>query len=168
MNLPNYLLEILYIRMYLIFIMVMKRNLPQMLILERGQNNLPKETAKYFLTRSKNPLSDKYTFSVWTKIDHQKYGLGWFKCEVKRQNGEVIYKEVPDTRRSNDIHGDWIRTEMTFPVDANCTVDISYFTTRDMIIDELLIRPDTADIIIQGFDRNGMLFNGFKVNKTVL
>lgn len=116
-----------------------------------------------FFDTIKSPISDKYTFSVWTKIDHQKYGLGWFKCEVKRQNGDVIYKEVPDTRRSNDVQDDWIRTELTFPVETNCTVEISYFTTRDMIIDELLIRPETSTIIMQDYERKEMLYNGFKI-----
>ena len=70
---------------------------------------------------------------------------------------------MPDTRRSNDIQDDWIRTELTFPVDKNCTVEISYFTTRDMIIDELLIRPDTSTIIIQDYEKKEMLYNGFSI-----
>ena len=129
----------------------------------KGAKQYNKGDRQIFFDTIKNPLSDKYTFSIWTKIDHQKYGLGWFKCEVKRQNGDVIYKEVPDTRRSNDVQDDWIRTELTFPVDTNCTVEVSYFTTRDMIIDELLIRPDTSTIIFQDDTKKEMLYNGFRI-----
>ncbi len=129
----------------------------------QGAKQYDKGDRQIFFDTIKNPLSDKYTFSVWTKLDHKKYGLGWFKCEVKRQNGDVIYKEVPDTRRSNDVHDDWIRTELTFPVETNCTIEISYFTTRDMIIDELMIRPDTSTIIIKDKSNNQMMYNGYKI-----
>ena len=108
-------------------------------------------------------LSDKYTFSIWTRFDHQKYGIGWFTCEVKNKDGNVIYKETPDTRRSNDVHNDWIRTELTFPVEQNCSVKISFNTNRKLYIDELLIKPDSSKIVIKNPNSTEILFNGFKI-----
>jgi hypothetical protein len=110
-----------------------------------------------------SPVSDKYTFSIWTRFDHQKYGIGWFTCEVKNKNGDVIYKETPDTRRSNDVHDDWIRTELIFPVEQNCSVKISFNTNRQLYIDELLIKPDSSKIVIKNPNNTEILYNGFKI-----
>ena len=67
-------------------------------------------------TKIENPLTDKYVFSIWTRFDHMKHGIGWINCVVRDSSRNVIYNETPDTRRSNDIHGSWIRTELSIPV----------------------------------------------------
>jgi hypothetical protein len=110
----------------------------------------------------RNPISDKYTFSIWTRYDHLKYGIGWFTCEIKNNDGQELFKVTPDTRKSNEVHGQWIRTELTFPVETNSSIRISFNTNRDIYIDELLIKPDTADIIIYNSRNKDVLYNGFK------
>lgn len=40
----------------------------------------------------------------------KKYGIGWVKCKVKDKNGDIKYEQYPDTRKSNDVHDQWIRT----------------------------------------------------------
>lgn len=129
----------------------------------KGAKLCQKGDHQLFFDSITSPLSDKYTFSVWTRFDHQKYGIGWFTCEVKNKDGEVIYKETPDSRRSNDVHDDWIRTELTFPVEKNCSVKISFNTNRQLYIDELLIRLDTARIILKNPNNIETSYDGFRI-----
>lgn len=115
-------------------------------------------------TKIENPLADHYIFSIWTKFDHLKYGIGWVNCQVIDSSGNIIYNETPDTRRSNDVHGSWIRTEQWIPVSKNCTLKVEFDTNRDLYIDELLIRPSNKDVLVCGAD-GSLLYNGFKVKK---
>ncbi|MGB4959939.1 MAG: hypothetical protein WBO36_10720, partial [Saprospiraceae bacterium] len=110
-----------------------------------------------------NPVASHYIFSIWTKIDHQKYGVGWFRCKVQNKNGDVIYEEVPDTRRSNDVDGEWIRTELKFPAEKECKVTISFEANRSLYVDELLIRPEGAHVIFEDQASGYVLFNGYKI-----
>lgn len=125
-------------------------------MLIKGEHTLIEDTIT-------DPLSDHYVFSVWTKIDNLKYGIGWFTCEVKRPNGETIYKETPDTRRSNDVHDDWIRTELTFPVEKDCTVRITFNNNRTLFIDELLVQPASSTVVLTDKNSNESLYNGFRI-----
>ena len=115
-------------------------------------------------TKIENPLTDKYVFSIWTRFDHMKHGIGWINCVVRDSSGNVIYNETPDTRRSNDIHGSWIRTELSIPVLKNSTIKVDFETNRDLYVDELLIRPIIKDVLNCDGDDTIML-NGFKIMK---
>ena len=116
-----------------------------------------------FLDTINSPIIDKYTFSVWTRFDHLKYGIGWFTCEIKNKHGEVIYKETPDSRRSNDVHDNWIRTELTFPIEKDNSIKISFNCNRDLFIDELLIRPENQNVVLKNAKNSKILFNGYKI-----
>lgn len=113
-------------------------------------------------TKIENPLAEHYVFSIWTRFDHLKYGIGWVNCQVTDSLGNVIYNETPDTRRSNDIHGSWIRTEQWIPTPKNCTIKVDFDTNRDLYIDELLIRPKSKDVLVCD-QKSGLLLNGFRI-----
>jgi len=129
-----------------------------------GSHKVTKGRHVIFFDTLALPLHDTYTMSVWTRIDNKKYGMGWFTCEVKDNLGHTIFKETPDTRRSNDVHGSWIRTEMIFPVKENCTIKVEFDTNREIIIDELLIRPSNTDIIYRDSFSKQILYNGYLIS----
>ncbi len=129
----------------------------------KGSMKISKGVHNIFSDTLISPFEDSYTFSMWTRFDNKKYGIGWFTCEVKEENGNVIYRETPDTRRSNDVHGEWIRTEMTFPVKDRCTINITFDTNRELYIDELLIQPAKSTIIHKDTSKNRVLFNGYRI-----
>ena len=111
-----------------------------------------------------NIIDSNYIVSVWTRIDHEKYGIGWFKCVVKNKNNEVVFEQGPDTRKSNDVHDQWIRTEVKFPVREGNSVEVSFEVNRIVYIDELLIRPENV-IHVHESKNEHYLINGFKVKK---
>lgn len=127
-----------------------------------GAKAFNKGNHKIFFGTIHSPSDNVYSFSAWTRFDHMKYGIGWFTCQVKNSSGDIIFNETPDTRRSNDVHGEWIRTQIDFPVHENCTVLISFNTNRTLFIDEVLIRPkNTTHILYE--NENEMLIDGYKV-----
>ena len=114
--------------------------------------------------RFDNPIDSHYIFSVWTRVDHLKYGIGWFKCIIKNEKDEVIYEQGPDTRKSNNVHDEWIRTEVKFPVQKAHSVEIIFDVNRTVYIDELLISPENR-IHIQQDTSEYILINGYRVKK---
>lgn len=109
------------------------------------------------------PLSTHYIFSAWTRFDHYRYGIGKFRYIVQNQNGEIIFDESPDTRRSNDIHDEWIRSEMRIPVETGCKVQVFFIANRPLYIDELILRPDHQNHWIS--DEKSILFNGIRIRR---
>jgi hypothetical protein len=124
---------------------------------EKGQHTILE-------TKLENPEADHHIFSVWTRFDHSKYGIGWINCQVKDSIGNIIYNETPDTRRSNDVHDSWIRTEQRIPTPKNCTIRVTFDTNRKLYIDELLIRPENKDVTLCDGDKV-LLINGFRVER---
>lgn len=123
---------------------------------EKGQHTILE-------TKIENPESDHHIFSMWTRFDHLKYGIGWINCQVKDSTGNVIYNETPDTRRSNDVHDSWIRTEQRIPTPKNCTIKVIFDTNRILFVDELLIRPEHKDVI--HCDDDKIMVNGYRLEK---
>jgi hypothetical protein len=110
-----------------------------------------------------SPLSNHYMFSAWTRFDHLRYGIGKFRFIIQNSNGEIIFDESPDTRRSEDVHDEWIRTGMWLPVQPGCKVQVFFVANRPLFIDELILRPDNQNYWVTNDDH--ILFNGFRVLK---
>jgi hypothetical protein len=125
--------------------------------IEKGEHPLISHTIA-------NPLDSHYVFSVWTHVDSEKYGIGWVKCKVKDKNGDIKYEQYPDTRKSNDVHDQWIRTEIRIPVKKDYKIEISMETNRTIYIDELLLRPEKMIHVID-VGKKDLLINGYKVRK---
>ncbi len=123
---------------------------------EKGQHTILE-------TKIENPMADHHIFSMWTRFDHLKYGIGWINCQVKDSTGNVIYNETPDTRRSNDVHDSWIRTQQRIPTPKNCTIKVSFDTNRTLFVDELLIRPEHQDVV--QCDGDKVMVNGYRIIK---
>ena len=105
-----------------------------------------------------------YKRQVWTHVDSEKYGIGWVKCKIKDQNGSIVSEYYPDTRKSNDVHDQWIRTEIRIPVKKDYTIEISMETNRTIYIDELLLRPEKMIHVID-VGKKDLLINGYKVRR---
>jgi hypothetical protein len=103
-------------------------------------------------------------FSCWTHIDHKKYGIGNWDIIVNESNGKEISKTNISTRDSNDVQDDWIRSETEITVNPGERVVAIFKSNQDFIIDELLIRPVSQNVI-RSDKSEWFLFNGYKVKK---
>ena len=110
-----------------------------------------------------SPISTHYMFSGWTRFDHLRYGIGKFRFIIQNSNGEIIFDESPDTRRSHDVHDEWIRTSMWLPVEPGCKIQVFFITNRPLFIDELILRPDNHNYWVTNSDY--ILYNGFRIPK---
>ena len=108
----------------------------------KSSKKINKGSQQILKYKFENPIDSHYICSVWTRVDHQKYGIGWFKCLIKNEKDEIVFEQGPDTRKSKDVHDEWIRTEVKFPVQKGYTVEINFDVNRIVYIDELLIRPE--------------------------
>lgn len=107
-----------------------------------------------------------FTFSAWTKIDNEKYGVGFWEVVIKDEKGnekERLYYEI---RKSNDVHDNWIRSELTFGAKEGYKVAVNLKAQRTLIIDEIHIKPQMKHTVIEGKD-SFRLFDGFKVRKMI-
>jgi len=108
-----------------------------------------------------NPTDTSYKFSIWTNIDHEKYGIGDFQLIISNEKNEIVFEKFIETRRSGDIHDDWIRSEADFPYRKGDHIKIIFKANRILILDEFLIRPNNEHIKILG--DGSFLFDGFKI-----
>jgi hypothetical protein len=124
------------------------------LILNKGEHEL-------LNVKIDSAHSENYVFSVWTYVDHESYGIGNFILQVMNEKKEIVFESRPDTRYSNDVHDNWIRTEIKFPVRNDENVRVQFNTNRAISIDEIILRPESKDYhLIEGM---WILFNGYKV-----
>jgi len=130
----------------------------------KSSKKINKGSQQILKYKFENPIDSHYIFSVWTRVDHQKYGIGWFKCLIKNEKDEIVFEQGPDTRKSKDVHDEWIRTEVKFPVQKGYTVEINFDVNRIVYIDELLIRPENR-VHIQQDSTEYLLINGYRVKK---
>jgi hypothetical protein len=103
-----------------------------------------------------------YTFSIWTHIDHLKYGIGDFVITVSNDKNERISEKFIETRRSNEVHDDWIRSETEFPLKKGDKIKVVFNASRKLVVDELLIKPKNEHFKIMG-QNHSFLFDGFSV-----
>jgi hypothetical protein len=86
-----------------------------------------------------------YEVSVWVSA-RTPYGLGNMQVKQYDQAGQMVDHQVYDSKRSTEIYGDWVRAVLPFRVrDASNSVEVLY-ENKDLIADELLIRPKDPDV----------------------
>ena len=125
--------------------------------LDKGSHLLLKQTIS-------NPVDSHYIFSVWTRVDSEKYGIGWLKCIVRDKSGKTISEHYPDSRKSNDVHDQWIRTEVRIPIKNDYDLEVSFETNRTVYIDEFIVRPENL-IHLTGEAGRDLLINGYRVRR---
>ena len=109
-----------------------------------------------------DPTDSIYQFSCWTHIDNEKYGMGDFRLMIINEKNETLYDKNIETRRSSDIHDDWIRSEDTFKYQKGQKIKLLFNCNRTLTLDELLIRPKNQHIKLE-LSNSSFLYNGFKI-----
>lgn len=127
----------------------------------KGAKKFSKGEHVIFENSLENPTDTSYQFSIWTNIDHEKYGIGDFQLIISNEKNEIVFEKFIETRRSGDIHDDWIRSEADFPYRKGDHIKIIFKANRNLILDEFLIRPNNEHIKILG--DGSFLFDGFKI-----
>ncbi len=66
--------------------------------------------------------------------------MGDFRIMIINEKNETLYDKHIETRRSSDIHDDWIRSEDTFKYQKGQKIKLLFNCNRTLTLDELLIR----------------------------
>ena len=104
-----------------------------------------------------------YTFSIWTHIDHLKYGIGDFLITISNDKNERVAEKFMETRRSNEVHDEWIRSETEFPLKKGDKIKVVFNANRKLVVDELLIKPKNQHYKVLG-QNSDFLYDNFKIN----
>lgn len=106
-----------------------------------------------------------FTFSAWTHIDHEKYGMGEWQVIVENEKNEYLNVYPMETRRSNDIQHMWIRSKTTFPVPRNGTIKVIFEGNQSFLLDEVIIDEVNDPSLIHDAKSNYFLYKGVKIRK---
>jgi len=107
----------------------------------------------------------QYVFSAWSRIETTKPGVGEWHVVIQDSLGQVISDLYTQTRRSNDIQGLWIRSELTFHAPKGCRIQATVLTGKDIYIDEVQVYPINSSVIIDFPGSKEFLFDNYKVEK---
>ena len=107
----------------------------------------------------------QFVFSAWTHFDDKKPSVGYWYVSVIDSTGKASFETHIETRRSHDIQGHWVRSELLLPVPPKSSVWVMLETNRDFIVDEILIYPASSKIIIDHPDDSTFLYNDFRIRK---
>ncbi len=121
-------------------------------IVFEGPLNLPKDTL--------------LTFSIWTKVDNNKYDIGDFEITVLDLQGKVLGAQELNTRKSYDIQEGWVRTSTKFYNGPNTILRVSMKSPNQSFwVDDLIIDYDGSINLIDGANKDYFFYNGFKIKK---
>ena len=105
------------------------------------------------------------TFSIWTKLDNKKYGLGDWIVRSYNENGGLDEEVIINPRNSYDIQHDFIRSGCEIKVKRNGRINIQFIANQKFVIDELMIDYKGNDAIIDLEEKPYFLFNNYKILK---
>jgi hypothetical protein len=100
----------------------------------------------------------RYEASVWVNAQ-TAYGLGNMQVKVYHQ-GQLLSTQAADARHTTEISGDWVRVAVEFrrPAEAD-RLEVLY-ESRDLLADDLLIRPLDTDVYWRD-TRGQLILNGY-------
>lgn len=102
-------------------------------------------------------------FSVWTHIDHHKYGIGeWVIQTIDGQNNVISHIPIA-TRDGYEIQDDWVRTETLLDYAPGYLIEAHLISNQDFIIDDIIIDYSTTNSVVDSIQYPSFLYNGFKV-----
>ena len=104
-------------------------------------------------------------FSGWTYLDSGKWSTGFWLLSVRNQSGAELQYIKVETRKSNDIQGNWIRSEARFQLPRGAHLRVSSYGHKPMLIDELMLWPAGISPIVNDPKAETYLFENFKVRK---
>ena len=128
------------------------------------QGALKLEKGQHLILDYTSDLDTNYQFSAWIKIDHTRYGVGSFAYRIYDKQGILKYENIPDVRKSGNVHDSWIRAEHSFPMSKEDRVLIHFNTNRTQFIDDAVLSLNNQ-IPTRIIDENFELIDGYRVSK---
>ena len=132
-----------------------------------GNGSLQIPAGQTVLVDSVLPMTEdtQFVFSAWINIDHHRPGIGEWQINVIDSTGQLLHTYTPDPRRSNDIQNLWIRHEVLISAPGGARLKVLVNSPKALIIDEVLIYPEKAEIFLDAPGAEYFLYNGFRVSK---
>lgn len=123
----------------------------------------PKST---FSTLYDGPLptpadTGRYEAAVW-RYGKTAYGYGNMQVSLYDASGQMLDHQVADARQAMEVQDDWVRVAVPFRRTPQATRMVVLYDNRDLLADDLLIRPLNTDVY--WFDpRGGLVLNGYSL-----
>jgi len=89
--------------------------------------------------------SGRYEASVWVNAK-TGYGCGNLQVKLYAADGQQLDHQVADGRVTTEIDGDWVRVAVPFRRTAAAARLEVLFDSRDLLADDLLVRPLGTDV----------------------
>jgi hypothetical protein len=103
------------------------------------------------------------TFSVWTKIDNRKYGLGDWIIRSIDEKGSLYEEVIVNPRNSYDVQHGFVRASCDIKVKKEGRVNIHFLTNQTFIIDELVLDYKGNNSFSAVNEKGYFMFNNFKI-----
>jgi hypothetical protein len=127
------------------------------------QGALKVEKGQHQIFDYTSSMDTTFTFNAWIKIDHRRYGVGYFEYRIYDTTGELILESKPDVRKSGNVHDDWIRAEQSLKLNSDQRLIIHFNTIRPQLIDDAMLSIEGENSMVKGEKAN--LVNGYKILK---
>ncbi len=105
-------------------------------------------------------------FSAWSYADAGRWSSCFWHVRVNNGAGEVLLDELLESRRSNDVQGQyWFRVERAVYLPHQGTLSVTAFSDRPMRIDEVVLWPKGSSPLGGKPEEEDFLFENFRVKK---
>lgn len=110
-------------------------------------------------------LDSQFIFSAWTHVGNDRPSAGYWFVSVIDSTGHPFFNAQIETRRSYDIQGQWVRSEVILPAPRGSSIWAMIETQNEILVDEILVYPAHSSPVIDIPDEKTFLFKGYKVKK---
>ncbi len=108
----------------------------------------------------------QYHFSVWHQIDFSRFDMGFWHLMVIDSTGGEFSNTVVDAVTGNDIQNGWMKIDLLFHAPKSSRLRLEIECSREIYVDELLVRPKGSTVIYDLPDEKDFIWNGYRVPKT--
>lgn len=104
-------------------------------------------------------------FSGWTYVDSGKWSAGFWLFSVRDGSGTEVDNFKVETRKSNDVQGNWIRGQATVRLPRGGKLEVKSYGHKALRIDEVMLWPKGSSPIVNDPNAATFLFENFRVEK---
>jgi len=104
-------------------------------------------------------------FSGWTYVDPGQWSAGFWLLSIRDAAGAELENYKVETRKSNDVQGNWIRAEARVRVPRGGHLQVKSYGHKSIMIDEVMLWPTGVSPIMNDPKAETFLFENFKVKK---
>lgn len=108
----------------------------------------------------------QYLFSAWHHIDYSRFDMGFWHLTVLDSAGNEVSKTIADAVTGNDPQDGWLQVSQYFNAPKSSSLRIEIDCSREIFVDELLVRPKGSTVIYDLSDEKDFIWNGYRVPKT--